>query len=365
MHASTSLSQTPTPAELVALAASRTLPDRQRLLLGVAALCDAAPPTPGDPSHAVLGEIFLLLAGQAERDIRRALSESLADAAWAPAALVNMLALDEIEIARPIIARSPVLDEPALLRVLLESTLEHQIEVARRPDLPDAVCQAVIDTDQMAVLSALAGNPSARIGDGCMDRLIEASSRFAALRSPLARHPRLNAQMAERLYEYVGEALRQTIGDRFGVDDQALRPEIDRAVQQTVTQFAEPPAAPPLTEAERAEMDRRLVAKLKESRQLRPGYLIRAVREGRLGLFQHALAELGGFSTDQVRRAMQSESANPLLLACAAVGIDRAVFPALLQEIRRLNNGLPHGDLPVSALTRGLGAEAPAASSVV
>lgn len=364
MHASACLASTPTPAELVALAASRALPDRQRLLLGVAALCDAAPPTPGDPSHAVLGEIFLLLAGQAERDIRRALSESLADAAWAPVALVNMLALDEIEIARPIIARSPVLDEPALLRVLLEATLEHQIEVARRPDLPDTVCQAVIDTDQMAVLSALAGNPSARIGDGCMDRLIQASSRFAALRSPLARHPRLNAQMAERLYEYVGEALRQTIGDRFGVDDLVLRPEIDRAIQQAATQTAES-HAPPLTEAERAEMDRRLVAKLKESRQLRPGYLIRAVREGRLGLFQQALAELGGFSTDQVHRAMQSESANPLLLACAAVGIDRAVFPALLQEIRRLNNGLPHGDLPVSALTRGLGAEAPAASSAV
>ena len=110
-------------------------------------------------------------------------------------------------------------------------------------------------------------------------------------------------------------------------------------------------------------MDRRLVAKLKASNQLRPGYLIRAIREGRLTLFQHALAELGGFSAAQVRRAMQSESANPLLLACASVGIDRAVFPALLQEIRRLNNGLPKGDLPDSALTRGMTIAAPPAAA--
>ncbi|WP_240623236.1 DUF2336 domain-containing protein [Brevundimonas lutea] len=363
MNAPVHLAAPPSPTELVALARSRALPDRQRLLLGVAALCDAAPPTPGDPGHAVLGEIFLLLAGQAERDIRRTLSECLAEAAWAPPALINMLALDEIEIARPIIARSPVLDAPALLRVLIETTLDHQIEVARRPDLPNDVCEAVVDLGQMAVLSALASNPTARIGDNALHRLIEASEKIAALRSPLARHPRLNAAMAERLYAYVGDALRQSIGERFRVDDPDLASAVAHAARQATPAPPEAHAAPPITDAERQEMDRRLVAKLKASNQLRPGYLIRAIREGRLSLFQHALAELGGFSAEQVRRAMHSESANPLLLACASVGIDRAVFPALLQEIRRLNNGLPKGDLPASVLTRGLGAAAPSAAA--
>ena len=46
-----------------------------------------------------------------------------------------MLALDEIEIARPIIAASPVLKDADLIRLLVEATIEHQIEVARRPNL--------------------------------------------------------------------------------------------------------------------------------------------------------------------------------------------------------------------------------------
>ncbi len=350
--------ETPAPSDLVRLARSRALPDRQRLLLGVAALCDAAPPAPGDPSHQVLGEIFLLLAEQAERDIRRTLAECLADAVWAPVALINMLALDEIEIAGPIIARSPVLDEPALLRVLVEATLEHQISVARRPKLSEAVCDAAIDQGQIAVLAALALNPTAQVSAEGMDRLVEAARHVAALRPAMVRHPRLNAQLAKRLYGFVGQALRQSISERFQLEDDVIEAAVDQAVRQACARAHEAPAGssvtPPLTDAERAATEARLVAKLKASGQLRPGYLIRAVREERLSLFVQALAALGEFSTEQVRRALQSDSANPLMLACASVGIDRAVFPALLAEVRRLNGGRPIGDLPESVLSRGV-----------
>ena len=47
-------------------------------------------------------------------------------------ALITMLALDEIEIAAPVIAASPLLQDADLIRILLETTLEHQIAVARR-----------------------------------------------------------------------------------------------------------------------------------------------------------------------------------------------------------------------------------------
>ena len=54
----------PSTSELLALARSRTTADRERLLLGITALCDAAPPADGQTSP-VLSEIFLVLAGQA------------------------------------------------------------------------------------------------------------------------------------------------------------------------------------------------------------------------------------------------------------------------------------------------------------
>src|SRR5690606_17996400 len=135
------------------LARSRSVEDRKRLLIGVVAMCEATPPSQADSG--LLGDVFLLLISQAEHDIRRNLAERLATSEWAPAALINALALDEIEIARPIIAGSPLLGDQELLRILVEATIEHQIAVARRPGISGRVTDAIIDAAEPAVMTAL------------------------------------------------------------------------------------------------------------------------------------------------------------------------------------------------------------------
>jgi len=327
------------PSDLASLARSRSTDDRRRLLLGIAALCEATPP--GAEASPVLGDIFMIIARQAERDIRVALSESLAGAEWAPPALIAMLALDEIEIARPVIARSPLLKDHDLLRVLVEATIEHQIEVARRPHISGRIAEAIIDRGEPASLTALAGNRTADLSEDAMRRLVEHSRRIAALRAPLTRHPRLNEALAEYLYQWVGEALRQAIGERFRIDEVKLASAMDTAVAAGGPHTQPPAAAASPSALDSDEMERRLVAKLQNAGQLRAGFLIRAVREKRLGLFEHALAALGGFSIIHVRAAILRPGPDALFLACAAVGIDRAVFPAVLEEIRKLSDGWP------------------------
>jgi len=346
-----------TTSELLLLAGSRAPDDRQRLLLAVAALCDSAPP--GAEMEPVLSEIFLTLAAQAERDVRQVLAERLAAADWAPQALVNMLALDEIEIARPVILSSPLLKDGDLIRVLVEATLEHQIAVARRPGLGGRVVDAILDRGDPVTMTALASNRTAEIGEAAMRRLVEHSRRVAGLRAPLTRHPRLSQDLAEQLYQWVGQALRQAIGERFRIDDRLLNAALHDAAAtaaqgqgtgQGGAWRSVPLPAQRAEERERMEMERRLVDKLKAAGQLRPGLLIRALRESRLGLFEQALAALGGFTVAQVHGAIRATTPEPLYLACLAVGVDRAVFPSLLTEVRRLTGGLP-ADRPWTATT--------------
>jgi len=326
-------------ADLLDLARSSAPDDRHRLLLGVVALCDAA--NPGEEVSPVLADIFMILVRQAERDIRRTLAESVATAEWAPRALINMLALDEIDIARPIIANSKLLGDQQLLRILVEATIEHHIAVARRPGLSGAVADAIIDRGEPATMTALASNRSAGISEDGLRRLVEQSRRVAALRAPLTRHPRLNDDLAVELYKWVGQALRQAICERFKVDEAAMNRALDQAVAAaTPSSVAASPDA-----TGREEMERRLVAKLQAAGQLRAGFLIRAIRERRLGLFEHGLAALSGFSVVQVHSAVTRGSPDALFLACSTVGIDRAVFPAILDEVRQLTPGLP-GDAP-------------------
>lgn len=336
---------TPAAGELLELARDPSPDARQRLLLGVVALCDASPPK-GQLSP-VLGEIFLSLARHAEREVRRALAERLAGADWAPAALINTLALDDIEIARPVLLSSPVLQDDDLLRVLIEASLEHQIAVARRPRISGRVADAVIDRGEPAALAALATNRTAEVSADGLRRLVEHSRRIAALRGPLTRHPRLTEGLAREMYHWLGDALRQSIAARFDIDEARLGAAVYHAVEGVFR-----PDVPAVDSPERAEMERRLAAKLHAAGQLRAGVLLRAVREQRLSLFVYGLALIGGFTVAQVRQALAAPAPEALFYACVSVGIDRAVFPSLLADLRRMNQGLP-GDQGAAVWLRG------------
>ena len=336
---------------LLDLAKSRQPADRERLLLAIADLCDT--PHAGEAMKTggiqmLLSSIFMSLVVEAERDIRHRLSEKLAAADWAPNALINVLALDDIEIARPIIAQSPVLQDNDLMRLLVEATIEHQIEVARRPHISEAVVSAILEQSEPAVLTALVGNHTAELSPKDMQDLVEASRQIAALRTPLSQHPKLTGQLAKRLYLWVGLALRKGLADRFRLDvavlDEALAASINEAQAGHITPSSSSEAVPRMTrEGEREVMEQRLIDKLYAAGQLRPGYLVRALREGRLGLFVGALAMLGRFDTAHVQATLDSDRPELLALACAAVGIDRSVFPDILEMTRQLNNGRPGG----------------------
>jgi uncharacterized protein (DUF2336 family) len=334
-------------APLLELAKSRLPADRERLLLGIVELCES-----GGEGEAIrrpqvqaqLNAIFLSLVVEAERDIRRRLAEKLAHAEWAPPALINVLALDEIEIARPVIAASPALKDHDLIRLLVEATIEHQIEVARRPRLGAPVVAAILKQAEPAVLAALAGNPTAELSAADMKRLVDMARQLAALRSPLSRHPQLTADLALQLYVWVGQALREALSERFRLDPKTIEAALAASVGEAHGGAADGEGLPVVArQGEQDAMERRLIDKLHAAGQLRPGYLVRALREGRLSLFCATLAMLGRFDAEHVRRAIESDRPELLGLACAAVGIDRSVFPAILQMVRELNGGRPGG----------------------
>jgi uncharacterized protein (DUF2336 family) len=336
---------------LVQLARSRTPADRDRMLMALIDLCEAGPTAATHEAvQEIISSIFVGLVVEAERDMRRRLAEKLAHAEWAPRALINILALDDIEIARPIIAASPVLQDEDLTRLLLEATIEHQIEVARRPKLGRPVVAEILRQSEPAVLTALAGNYTVEISEDDLRQLVAEARRVAALRTPLARHPSLTSELALQLYVWLGQAMRESLLERFRLDAEAL----DQALAETVREAhggvraGDDGMVVVARHGEQEEMERALVDKLHAAGQLRTGYLIRALREGRLGIFTTALATLGDFTPRQIADALDSPDSDLLQAACAAVGIDRSVFPTILQLVRGLNRGMPGAEAEAS-----------------
>ncbi|MDP1737625.1 MAG: DUF2336 domain-containing protein [Caulobacter sp.] len=332
-------------ADLLLLAQSRHPTDRERLLVSIIDLCDRADINEiAQPQvRELIGSVFLSIVAEVERDIRRRLAEKIAPAPWAPPALINVLALDEIEIAGPIIAASPVLQDHDLIRLLVEATLDHQIAVARRGRLNAPVVEAILRQEEPAVLTALAGNDTAEISTSAMERMVEHSRRIAAMRSPLARHPRMSSDMAQRLYLWVGQSLRSALIERFRLDPADLDAALALSVREAHAAVEGMPPAQAKSDAEREALEGRLIDKLSDAGQLKPSFLLRALREGRLTLFVTGISRLGKFEIDHIRRAIDSDRPELLALACAAIGVDRGAFPTILDAVRELNQGRPGG----------------------
>jgi uncharacterized protein (DUF2336 family) len=341
---------------LLTLAKSREPADRERLLTNIVSLCEMSG-LDGDAdalrAKTLIDELFMTLVLDAEREVRRRLAERIAGVQWAPKALIHVLALDDIEIARPIIAASPLLDDDDLVRLLVEATLEHQIEVARRPRIGLKVVNTILDGDAPAVLAALAANTTAELTTDGMTRLVDASRTAPALRAPLSRHPALTAELGAALYSWVGEALRQALVGRFQLDPDLLEAVVGEAVQAA---RAEPFGRPVHLERpeEREAMELRLIEKLDGAGQLKPGYLLRALREHKLSLFEIGLARLAGISLEGLRVAISSDRPDMLAMACVAAHIDRSVFKTILTRVRELNGGRPPGDAEADARACGI-----------
>lgn len=327
-------------AAAYALARSGGRSDRETLLLSLADVCRANAACAEPEVRLILRDIFLALIADAEKTIRAQLANTLADVAWAPDALIKVLAREDICIARPILARSPVLDDGELIKLLLECSIEHQVEIARRPGLAPAVATAIIAKAAPPALVALAENATAGLSDDDLAGLVGMSQSIPALRPPLTDHARLTPELAAVLYGWVGETLRRALTERF--PDAAL--SLKEAVKATVNEVRTALDVPGFANdeaADRTAMEQRQVKKLELSGQLRPGFLVRALNEGRLSLFIIATSALAGVSTDDLRSAMNADQILPFQVVCTLAGIDKTAFPTVLRLVQSLNGGLP------------------------
>ena len=95
-------------------------------------------------------------------EVRATVAERLAVCADAPRAVIRTLARDIVQVAAPVIRRSPVLDSFDLLSVIAATDVEHHRLIARRSDLGDDVKRALRLTGDEDVIGYLDTGPSMR-----------------------------------------------------------------------------------------------------------------------------------------------------------------------------------------------------------
>jgi len=261
-------------------------------------------------------DILGRISKDVEMSIRIALAERLADQPEAPRELIVLLADDKIEVARPVLARSPVLTDSDLIRIAEKATPEHLLVLAGRPRLAERVCAALARSEAEAVIIALLRNEGAKIANDTFENLVTRARQTASLQEALAGRHDLPPALAQKMYVWVSAALKTALMKRYPEVAQALGPAIEK------TTGALKSGAPMTSEVSA----KKLIEKLSGSGQLKSSFLIRVLHQGQMELFDHGFAALLQLDVDSLRKALYGNNPNAVALACRAAGIDRSAF---------------------------------------
>ncbi len=132
----------------------------------------------------LMTDILRRLIHDVEKSVRKALADRLSETTGAPPELVTILANDDIEVAHGILLRSDVLQDLELIEIIQHRTMEHQLAIAMRRNVSEAVSDALVETRNTAVIGTLIENETAEISANTMEYLVNESKTNKAFQTP-------------------------------------------------------------------------------------------------------------------------------------------------------------------------------------
>lgn len=163
--------------------------------------------------------LAMLVEDEAVR-VRAAIADVVKELPTAPRELILRLARDvALSVSEPVIQLSPLLTLEDLL-ALVTSPPAHctALAVARRPKLPEILCDAIAATDRTDAIAAMLANGSAAIREATLDALVGRAHEHQTWHEPLVRRPTLSAKAARSLSDIVTNQLLGVLAGRADLE---------------------------------------------------------------------------------------------------------------------------------------------------
>lgn len=270
-----------------------------------------------------VSKILGTVAYQMEQAVRQQLAARLAEVPGAPRDLVQRLAKDEIDVARPLLRQSAALGDDDLIAVVRERGQAHMLAISQRQTVSADVADALVERGDDQVLVSLIENDGASLSAGAMTSLVERSTQAPDLQAPLLHRADLPADLMHQMYWFVTSALRHHI---VAATDQLDEAEIDRILHDSEAAI--------LAQAEREESDlstaERFVRRKEQSRELNENLAVQLLRDGRMAEFIAVFARLTDLDVATARRVLFDPAADSVAIAAKAADFTRQAFSTIL-----------------------------------
>ena len=312
---------------LLELAREKSVVGRQALIRAISDLFEGRSDELNEREITHMQAILHQLVRDTEMEVRKAISENFAESYFVPAEVIRELANDDIEIAFPVLQKSNLLKDPDLIEVVRNRTFEHQLAVAQRDSISEAVSGALVDTENERVVVALLKNTGAEISRKTRRYLVDQSERVDSFQDPLLRRTDLEPELAQKMFVWVSAALRRHIISNFDLDQET----VDDLMEQVAVLESHGRTSEGLTQSAAEE----LAAELKAEGQINPEIIVQSIADGEVRLFEALLREATGLRKRLIERILFEPGGEGLAIAACSLDITTEDFEKIFVCSRR------------------------------
>jgi uncharacterized protein (DUF2336 family) len=191
---------------------------------------------------ALFDEVMQRLIEEIETRALVELSERLAPIGTAPCRVVRQLAFhDEIEVARPLLARSERICEADLIAIAETKSQAHLLAISARNHLSELITSVLVSRGDIVVSRSLAGNHGASLSQTDITILSDRAETDRALADRLVLRADIPLHIFCRLLARATEIVVRRLLDGARADQQAtIRRVVSRIAGEIATEAADP-----------------------------------------------------------------------------------------------------------------------------
>jgi uncharacterized protein (DUF2336 family) len=342
-------------ALLLDLAKETSSEKRRELLRQITNVFLADPPDRSDRESQLFDEIVGAVASDLETQVRIELARKIADTRVPVARTAKRLAMDQIEVARPVLERSRALSEADILEVIEQKSQDHMMAVTKRPDIGTSVSSKLVEKGEDRIVASLLENRSARIDRPTYEKVADRAQTSPVLHAPFVRNQQAPLDLLNNVYLKVENNLRREIMRKFHGVSPA---ELEAALEASRTHLSAAYGALPADY--QAAKDH--VAAVDKKGQLKPPMLVQLLRENRRTAFLIAFAKMVDVEFDLARRLIDTHDVDALAMLSRGAGFDRGLFVTICLLVAGEGSGISKAEqfgqlyeqVPVAAAQRAL-----------
>ncbi|HEX5007659.1 MAG TPA: DUF2336 domain-containing protein [Hyphomonadaceae bacterium] len=349
---------TPAPSNFVLLldlAKETSSEKRRELLRQITDVFLADPPERSDKETLLFDEIVHAVAADLETQVRIELSKKVASSNVMVHRTARRLAMDEIEVARPVLEGAKQLSEADMLEVIEHKSQDHMAALAKHPNINTTVSSYLVDKGEDRVIVSLLENRTAQIDRQTYEKVADRAQTSPVLHAPFVKNQNVPLDLLNTVYLKVENDLRREIMRKFhGVSPAELEAALESSRNRLSAAYGALPSD--------FQVAKDFVAALDKKGSLKPPMLVQLLRENRRTAFLVAFAQLVDIEFDLGRRLVDGKDADALAMLCRGAGFDRGLFVTICLLVAGDGNGIGKAEqfgqlyeqVPVAAAQRAL-----------